>query len=518
MDKKTKEVVDFMVNRIKTQKTMFIPVVAISAFALVGYAAADRTAPVVHSNKLVVPYGTELKASDFTVSDNRDTVSVIKTEINDHAYQKDQIGTYKVNVTVKDAFNNKTTKEVEVKVVDSEAPALESVNNDGYVIDVEANGNNDLKQYIKATDNVDGDVSDFITFDHNLDTTVLGEQVIHATVEDNAGNKAEKDFTFNVGDTTAPEMNLKTGDITVNYGDAFDINNFVEVKDNYDVNPTVTVEGTVDTKNMTTVQPIKVTATDSSGNKTSNDYEVKVADKAGPVITLKSDNVDVKYGTSFDPKSNLASAIDNLDGDVTGKVEITGTVNTNKAGAYRVYYRVTDNAGNRSEASAKINVSAAPVVKIRNNRGNRGTGYNFGGLGGGAAQGGIIGTARSRLGCAYRMGASGPTVFDCSGFTSWVYSKNGKSLPRTAAGQYSGTSRVSKSGLTAGDLVFFAGTYKSGISHVGIYIGGGQFIHAANSKTGVVVSSLNSGYYSSHYAGAGRRLTKVQKNLLFLVI
>ena len=297
MDKKTKEVVDFMINRIKTQKTMFIPVVAISAFALVGYAAADRTAPVVHSNKLVVPYGTELKASDFTVSDNRDTVSVIKTEINDHAYQKNQIGTYKVNVTVKDAFNNKTTKEVEVKVVDTEAPALESVNNDGYVIDVEANGNNNLKQYIKATDNVDGDVSDFITFDHNLDTKVLGEQVIHATVEDNAGNKAEKDFTFNVGDTTAPEMNLKTGDITVNYGDAFDINNFVEVKDNYDVNPTVTVEVTVDTKNMTTVQPIKVTATDSSGNKTSNDYEVKVADKAGPVITLKSDNVDVKYGT-----------------------------------------------------------------------------------------------------------------------------------------------------------------------------------------------------------------------------
>ena len=503
MDKKTREVVDFMVDRIKTQKTMFIPVVAISAFALVGYAAADRTAPVVHSNKLVVPYGTELKASDFTVSDNRDTVSVIKTEINDSAYQKDQIGSYKVNVTVKDAFNNETTKEVEVKVVDTEAPALESVNNDGYVIDVEANSNNDLKQFIKATDNVDGDVSDFITFDRGLDTSVLGEQVIHATVEDNAGNKAEKDFTFNVGDTLAPEMNLKNGNITVNYGDGFDINNYVEVKDNYDVNPTITVEGNVDTRNMTDVQPIKVTATDGSGNQTSNDYEVRVADIAGPVITLKSDTVDVKYGTSFDAKSNLASAIDNLDGDVTGKVEVTGTVNTNKAGAYRVYYRVTDNAGNRSETSAKINVSAAPVVKVRNN--SRGGSYNFGGLGGGAAQGGIVGTARSRLGCAYRMGASGPTVFDCSGFTSWVYSKNGKSLPRTAAAQYSGTARVSKDGLTPGDLVFFAGTYKSGISHVGIYIGGGQFIHAANSKTGVTISSLNSGYYSAHYAGAGRR-------------
>lgn len=509
MDKKTKEVVDFMLDRIKTQKTMFIPVVAISAFALVGYAAADRTAPIVHSNKLEVPFGTELKASDFTVSDNRDTVSVIKTEINDTSYQKDQIGTYKVNVTVKDAFNNETTKEVEVKVVDTEAPALESVNNDGYVIDVEANGNNDLKQYIKATDNVDGDVSDFITFDRSLDTSVLGEQVIHATVEDNAGNKAEKDFTFNVGDTIAPEMNLKNGNITVNYGDGFDIHNYVDIKDNYDLNPTVNVEGNVDTRNLTDSQPIKVTATDSSGNQTSNDYEVKVADMAGPAITLKSDNVDVKYGTSFDPKSNLASAIDNLDGDVTGKVEITGTVNTNKAGAYRVYYRVTDNAGNRSETSAKINVSAAPVVQVKTNnknyKSNKGVSYNFGGLGGGAAQGGIVGTARSRLGCAYRMGASGPTVFDCSGFTSWVYSQNGKSLPRTAAAQYSGTSRVSKDGLTAGDLVFFAGTYKSGISHVGIYIGGGQFIHAANSKTGVVVSSLNSGYYSAHYAGAGRR-------------
>lgn len=505
MDKKTKEIMSFVSHRVRTQKTMFIPVFAISAFAIVGYTAADRTAPVVHSKTIEVPYGTVLKASDFAISDNRDNTDTLKTKIHADSYEKNQLGTYAVNVTVKDAFNNETTKTVSVKVVDNEAPVLESRNDDGFVINVEANGSNDLKQYIKATDNVDGDVSDFITFDHNLDTKVLGEQVIHATVEDNAGNKAEKDFTFNVGDTTAPEMNLKTGDITVNYGDAFDINNFVEVKDNYDVNPTVTVEGTVDTKNMTTVQPIKVTATDSSGNKTSNDYEVKVADKAGPVITLKSDNVDVKYGTSFDPKSNLASAIDNLDGDVTGKVEVSGNVNTARSGSYRVYYRVTDNAGNRSETSAKINVSAAPVVKIRNNRGNRGTGYNFGGLGGGAAQGGIVGTARSRLGCAYRMGASGPTVFDCSGFTSWVYSKNGKSLPRTAAGQYSGTTRVSKSGLTAGDLVFFAGTYKSGISHVGIYIGGGQFIHAANSKTGVVVSSLNSGYYSSHYAGAGRR-------------
>ena len=515
MDKKTREIVDFMVNRIKTQKTMFIPVVAISAFAFVGYAAADRTAPVVHSNKIEVPYGTKLKASDFSVSDNRDTTSLIKTSIDDSSYSKNQIGTYKVNVTVKDAFNNETTKKVQVKVVDNEAPQLKSADNEGYVINVEANSNNDLKQYVHATDNVDGDVSDFITFDKELDTAQLGEQVIKATVEDNAGNKAVKAFTFNVGDTEAPEMNLKNGSITVNYGDNFDINNYVDVKDNYDAAPDVSVEGTVDTKKTDAPQKIKVTAADHSGNKTENEYDVNVADLTGPVITLKSDEVNVNYGSSFDPKSNLESAIDNLDGDVTGNVSITGTVNTNQSGSYRVYYRVADQAGNSSEASAKVNVSAAPVVAqtpvVTKKNGktvqapSKGGNYNAGGLGGGAAQGGIVGTARSKVGCAYRMGASGANVFDCSGFTSWVYSRNGKSLPRTAAAQYSGTSRVSKSGLTPGDLVFFAGTYKSGISHVGIYIGNGQFIHAANSKTGVTTSSLNSGYYSAHYAGAGRR-------------
>ena len=499
MDKKTKDVMSFVTNRIKTQKAMFIPVFAISAFAIVGYAAADRTAPVVHSNTIEVPYGTTLKSSDFAISDNRDSADTLKTKINTNSYEKNQLGTYTVAVTVKDAFNNETTKKVNVKVVDNEAPKLEAVNDDGYVINVEANSNNDLKQYVKATDNVDGDVSDFISFDKALDTTQLGEQVIHATVEDNAGNKATKTFTFNVGDHTAPEMNLKNGNITVNYGDNFDINNYVDVKDNYDAQPTVSVEGTVDTKKMDGTQSIKVTATDESGNKTENTYDVTVADMAAPTITLKSNDVNVNYGSSFDAKSNLVSAIDNLDGDVTSKVNVSGSVNTSKSGSYTVNYTVTDNAGNTSNASAKVTVGAAPVTASQSSKG-----YNTSGTTAKAGHSGIVGTGLSKVGSPYVFGASGSTAFDCSGFTSWVYRQNGKSLPRTAAGQYSATSRVDKSGLSAGDLVFFAGTYKSGISHVGIYIGNGQFVHAANSKTGVTVSSLNSGYYASHYAGAGR--------------
>ena len=494
MDKKTKEIMSFVSHRIRTQKTMFIPVFAISAFAIVGYTAADRTAPVVHSKTIEVPYGTVLKASDFAISDNRDNTDTLKTKIHADSYEKNQLGTYAVNVTVKDAFNNETTKTVNVKVVDNEAPVLESRNDDGFVINVEANGSNDLKQYIKATDNVDGDVTDFVNFDKELDTTQLGEQVINASVEDNMGNVATKTFTFNVGDTSAPEMNLKNGNFVVNYGDNFDINNYIEAKDNYDMNPILTVEGEVDTKKLDGTQSLKVTATDASGNKTENTYDVTVADIAAPAITLKSNDINVKYGSSFDAKSNLVSAIDNLDGDVTSKVNVSGSVNTSKSGSYTVNYIVTDNAGNTANASAKVNVSAAP---------SRG-GYNAGGTSVKGGHSGVVGTGLSKVGSAYVFGASGPTAFDCSGFTSWVYRQNGKSLPRTAAAQYSGTTRVSKDGLSAGDLVFFAGTYKSGISHVGIYIGNGQFVHAANSSTGVTVSSLNSGYYASHYAGAGR--------------
>ena len=494
MDKKTKEIMSFVSNRVRTQKTMFIPVFAISAFAIVGYTAADRTAPVVHSNTIEVPYGTVLKASDFAISDNRDHTDTLKTKIHAESYEKNQLGTYTVNVTVKDAFNNESTKTVNVKVVDNEAPVLESKTDDGFVINVEANGSSNLKDYIKATDNVDGDVTDFINFDKELDTTQLGEQVINASVEDNMGNIATKTFTFNVGDTSAPEMNLKNGNFVVNYGDNFDINNYVEAKDNYDMNPVLSIEGEIDTKKLDGTQPIKVTATDATGNKTENTYDVTVADIAAPSITLKSTDINVKNGDSFDAKSNIASAIDNLDGDVTSKVNVSGSVNTSKAGSYIVNYTVTDNAGNTANASAKVTVAATP---------SRG-GYNAGGTSVKGGHSGIVGTGLSKVGSAYVFGASGPTAFDCSGFTSWVYRQNGKSLPRTASAQYSGTTRVSKDGLSAGDLVFFAGTYKSGISHVGIYIGNGQFVHAANSSTGVTVSSLNSGYYASHYAGAGR--------------
>lgn len=116
----------------------------------------------------------------------------------------------------------------------------------------------------------------------------------------------------------------------------------------------------------------------------------------------------------------------------------------------------------------------------------------------------LISVARAYLGRPYIFGATGPSSFDCSGYTSYVYRQLGIYIPRVASSQaYSGT-RVSKSNLQKGDLVFF-NTYGS-LSHVGIYIEDGNFIHASSYGRGVVVSNLYDSYYSSRYASAARYL------------
>lgn len=113
----------------------------------------------------------------------------------------------------------------------------------------------------------------------------------------------------------------------------------------------------------------------------------------------------------------------------------------------------------------------------------------------------VVETAKNYIGCSYVYGASGPSSFDCSGFTSYVFKLHGVSLSRTAAGQYSNGVAVSRDQLQPGDLVMFG---KSGINHVGIYIGGGQIVHAANSSRGVTTDTINSGYYNNNYVGARR--------------
>ncbi len=120
-----------------------------------------------------------------------------------------------------------------------------------------------------------------------------------------------------------------------------------------------------------------------------------------------------------------------------------------------------------------------------------------------AAASTLIQTALACRGTAYRRGGTSRGGFDCSGFTRYVYAKYGVSLPHSSAAQAGRGVSIERSELQAGDLVFFQ-TGGRGISHVGIYIGNGNFVHAASRGRGVTVDSINSGYYSPRYRGARR--------------
>lgn len=120
----------------------------------------------------------------------------------------------------------------------------------------------------------------------------------------------------------------------------------------------------------------------------------------------------------------------------------------------------------------------------------------------------IVATAKQYLGTGYVYGGASPSGFDCSGYTMYVYSQHGYSLPHSATSQWQsgiGTRVYSISALQVGDLVFFNDPSRNAgkaCSHAGIYIGDGQFIHSSSSRSGgVIISSLTSGYYNTYFVG-----------------
>ena len=116
----------------------------------------------------------------------------------------------------------------------------------------------------------------------------------------------------------------------------------------------------------------------------------------------------------------------------------------------------------------------------------------------------VVAEAMRYMGVKYTWGGENPkTGFDCSGFTQYLYAKQGIKLPRVADDQYKATTRISKGDLVGGDLIFFRGS-TGGIDHMGLYIGDGNFIHSPKTGDVVKISSLGSDRYMKSFAGGGR--------------
>lgn len=142
---------------------------------------------------------------------------------------------------------------------------------------------------------------------------------------------------------------------------------------------------------------------------------------------------------------------------------------------------------NQVEDNAASNETVAPSVPSASSKGEQ-----------------IVSFAKQYLGYSYVYGGTTPGGFDCSGFIYYVFNSCGYSISRSLTSQANTGTAVSKSELQPGDIVFFDNTSNGSLGHVGIYIGNGQMIHAANSKRGVVTDTINSGYYNTYYHSARR--------------
>lgn len=170
-------------------------------------------------------------------------------------------------------------------------------------------------------------------------------------------------------------------------------------------------------------------------------------------------------------RSMTTSRTDNSDEVTTSESQSTGTA--------------TDNTSNSKveTTSSDTSSSATSSTNASSSKGSE-----------------IVSYAMSFIGKPYKYGGSSPSGFDCSGFTSYVYKQYGITLNRTAASQAQNGTKVSRSDLQLGDLIMFC----SPINHVGIYIGGGKIVHAANPSRGVTTDTILSGYYNTNYNCARR--------------
>jgi peptidoglycan/xylan/chitin deacetylase (PgdA/CDA1 family) len=241
-----------------------------------------------------------------------------------------------------------------VHVVDTTAPVIELVHNpDQFTVP----GKEYVEEGFTATDNYDGDLTAQVVRSSD------GKEVTY-TVTDSSGNTATVKRTIVYKDPEGPKLTLK-GNINMDVilGTAYTEPGWTAV-DNVDgdVSAQVKVTGSVDA-NKAGTYVLAYTVTDSWGNVTTEKRTVTVAkmtDKTAPVITLKGDaTVMIPVGGTFTDPGYTAN--DNVDGNVTSKVKVTGTVNPAKQGTYAITYTVTDAAGNKTVVYRKVYVGNQPV-------------------------------------------------------------------------------------------------------------------------------------------------------------
>lgn len=222
-----------------------------------------------------------------------------------------------------------------------------------------------------------------------------------------------------------------------------------------------------------------------------NKIEAQKAEKEAIVAQLASDQASAENA-----KASLVSERDKAAKEATARA--TALREATSANAGKEEKAATTSNTNATASNDSNSSSSSKKTSSNNNSSSNETPSTPAPSGSGYSA--MISAAQAQLGKPYSLGASGPSAFDCSGFTSYAFRAAGISLPRTSGGQYAAASKVSASQAKPGDLVFF--NYGGGIAHVGIYVGGGQMINAQNN--GVQYDNITSGYWAKYLVGYGR--------------
>ncbi|MEH7094835.1 immunoglobulin-like domain-containing protein, partial [Neobacillus vireti] len=219
-----------------------------------------------------------------------------------------------------------------------------------------------------ATDNVDGNITSSIVVTGTVDNKKLGVYLLTYNVRDSSGNTTTVTRKITVVDTVKPVMVGVAGKV-ININTGFDPKLGVTAKDNVDGDLTsaIKVTGSVNTSKKG-VYTLTYTVADKSGNVTSATRKITVIDNVKPII-FGATNKTILINSSFNPLSGV-TAKDNVDGDLTKLMKVTGTVNTKKTGTYTLIYTVKDSSGNVTTVTRKITVidNVKPVISGATNK------------------------------------------------------------------------------------------------------------------------------------------------------
>ncbi|WP_081092405.1 immunoglobulin-like domain-containing protein [Peribacillus simplex] len=243
-----------------------------------------------------------------------------------------------------------------IPVMDANAPVISGATN----LAVPYNSKFDAKSSVKAKDDKDGDLTSAIRVEGKVDTKKVGTYNLTYTVTDKAGNVAKVIRKITVYDQVKPVIS-GAGSKTIGLDASFDPKSNVSAKDNADGSLTskIKVTGTVNTKKKGSYT-LKYTVTDSSKNTATITRKITI-DSTKPIISGAT-NKTIAYKSTFNFKSGV-TAKDNLDGDLTGKIKVTGKVNTKKKGTYTLTYTITDKSANTATITRKITIdSTKPII------------------------------------------------------------------------------------------------------------------------------------------------------------